>query len=228
MSVHEKMTAIADAVRRKTGGTDLLTLDQIAEGIAAPEKDHRVRFFLNATAGDTISCWIGQSANGVAINWGDGSGTTTYTNTLSSSSDMSTLNGLETTKHTYTSDGEYVVTLDPLNGTSLSLGGTYYMQPFPGASAMEISSACIKHSGKGVYKIMLGACSPVISDTAFAGLSAVELYDFSLYTEVPVLPDKYTFDEISDSCKILVPASLYDEWIAAAHWVDIASHIETV
>ena len=33
MSVNEKMTAIADAIREKTGGTDALTLDKMAEAI---------------------------------------------------------------------------------------------------------------------------------------------------------------------------------------------------
>lgn len=35
MSVNSKMTAIADAIRAKTGGTDTLTLDQMAQNIAA-------------------------------------------------------------------------------------------------------------------------------------------------------------------------------------------------
>lgn len=34
MSVYEKMTTIADAIRSKTGGTELLTLDGVAEAIA--------------------------------------------------------------------------------------------------------------------------------------------------------------------------------------------------
>lgn len=37
MSVNEKMTAIADAIRDKTGGTDPLTLDAMAEAIAGIE-----------------------------------------------------------------------------------------------------------------------------------------------------------------------------------------------
>lgn len=35
MSVNEKMTAIADAIREKTGGTELLGLDAMAQAIAA-------------------------------------------------------------------------------------------------------------------------------------------------------------------------------------------------
>lgn len=200
----------------------------IGGGARAPEYDHRVRFFLRAEAGDTVSCWIGQTEHGTAVNWGDGSGTATYANNLYSQSDMSVADGLETAKHSYAAAGEYVVTLDALNGAALSLGGTYYFVPFPGASGMEISSACIKHSGKGVYKIVLGACAPAISDTAFADLGAVELYDFSAYTSVPALPDRYTFDGIAEGCEILVPAALYDAWIAAAYWADIAAHIKAV
>lgn len=37
MSVNEKMTAIADAIRAKTGGTEALTLDGMAEAIASIE-----------------------------------------------------------------------------------------------------------------------------------------------------------------------------------------------
>lgn len=37
MSVNEKMTAIADVIREKTGGTEKLTLDQMAEAIAGIE-----------------------------------------------------------------------------------------------------------------------------------------------------------------------------------------------
>lgn len=33
MSVNEKMTAIADAIRNKTGGTEALTLDEMADGV---------------------------------------------------------------------------------------------------------------------------------------------------------------------------------------------------
>lgn len=33
MSVKEKMTALADAIRGKTGGTELLTLDQMVDAI---------------------------------------------------------------------------------------------------------------------------------------------------------------------------------------------------
>lgn len=37
MALTDKLTAIADAIRGKTGGTDTLTLDQMAEAIAAIE-----------------------------------------------------------------------------------------------------------------------------------------------------------------------------------------------
>ena len=33
MSVNEKMTAIADAIRERTGGTDALTLDDMARDV---------------------------------------------------------------------------------------------------------------------------------------------------------------------------------------------------
>jgi hypothetical protein len=47
MGVNEKMTAVADAIREKTGGTDLLTLDGMAEAIAGIQ-----------AGGDILDCTV--------------------------------------------------------------------------------------------------------------------------------------------------------------------------
>ena len=53
MSVNAKMKAIADAIRGKTGGTDALTLDQMATEIAGIE-----------TGGSLDTCAVNITANG--------------------------------------------------------------------------------------------------------------------------------------------------------------------
>ena len=231
MSVNEKMTNIANAIRHKTGGTDLLNLDQMAaevEGLRVEKYDHRVRFFLNAKAGDTVSFWMGQPEHGVAVNWGDGSGSMTYAGNRYSAKNLEAPDGVETDDHSYAADGEYVLTLDPLNGAALSLGGEFYFVQNPGMNGMKTYSACVYHSGKGIYKIVLGACAPVIGTGAFMNLESVEIYDFSAYTAVPALPDGNTFSGIAEGCEIHVPAALYNEWVAAAYWADLAAHIKAV
>lgn len=60
MSVAEKMTAIADAIREKTGGTDLLTLDGMAAaipevfaaGVAEAEAACAAKHFVGSFVGD--------------------------------------------------------------------------------------------------------------------------------------------------------------------------------
>ena len=59
-----------------------------------------------------VPLYISQTvANGVTIDWGDGSATETLAGT-----------GNVNTTHTYTSIGDYVITLDPVNGCTLGLG----------------------------------------------------------------------------------------------------------
>ena len=59
-----------------------------------------------------VPLYISQTvANGVTIDWGDGSATETLAGT-----------GNVNTTHTYASIGDYVITLDPVNGCTLGLG----------------------------------------------------------------------------------------------------------
>ena len=59
-----------------------------------------------------VPLYISQTvANGVTIDWGDGSATKTLAGT-----------GNVNTTHTYASIGDYVITLDPVNGCTLGLG----------------------------------------------------------------------------------------------------------
>ena len=63
---------------------------------------------------------------------------------------------------------------------------------------------------------------------AFSGCSGVKYYDFTACSAVPTLSNINAFEEISYGCKILVPASLHDTWIAATNWSTLASHIVAV
>lgn len=55
--------------------------------------------------------------------------------------------------------------------------------------------------------------------------SAIIKYDFSQCTAVPTLSNKNAFSGINKIAKIIVPDSLYDEWIAAANWSTYADYI---
>lgn len=60
---------------------------------------------------------------------------------------------------------------------------------------------------------------------AFSGCVAISNYDFTEFTEIPVLADKNAFGGILSTCKIKVPVVLYEDWIKAENWSHYADHI---
>ena len=64
-----------------------------------------------------------------------------------------------------------------------------------------------------------------IGNYAFYRCYSLTKYDFSQHTSVPSLSNTNVFTDISGSCKIIVPDSLYDEWIAASNWSTYANYI---
>ena len=67
-----------------------------------------------------------------------------------------------------------------------------------------------------------------ITYNAFKSCTSMEVYDFTACTSVPVLGNANVFEGIPSTCQIRVPASLYDEWIAATNWSNYASNIVAV
>lgn len=62
----------------------------------------------------------------------------------------------------------------------------------------------------------------------FTGCSSMAYLDFTNHTSVPTLGGVQYVTNINNDCKILVPATLYDEWIAATNWSDVADRIVAV
>ena len=67
-----------------------------------------------------------------------------------------------------------------------------------------------------------------IGSDAFFSCTSVQFYDFTACTAVPTLGSKSAFNAIPATCQIRVPASLYDEWIAATNWSNYADKIVAV
>ena len=51
------------------------------------------------------------------------------------------------------------------------------------------------------------------------------ILDFSLVTTIPVISNNAVFTSINAISKIVVPDSLYEEWIASTNWADYAEYI---
>lgn len=126
------LTDVADAIRSKTGEAGLINPQDFSARIAsiqtgggggdtpAPSPSYPVigdgKTYLYIRIGAkgrmTVPLRISQTvANGVTIDWGDGSATQTLSGT-----------GNVNTTHTYAEIGEYVISLDPVDGCTFGLG----------------------------------------------------------------------------------------------------------
>lgn len=64
-----------------------------------------------------------------------------------------------------------------------------------------------------------------ISSNAIGANQYCTLYDFSRCTTIPTLSNVNAFSQIATNAQIIVPAALYDEWIVATNWSQLASYI---
>lgn len=94
--------------------------------------------------------WMQTVANGVTIDWGDGSATETFSGT-----------GSKNTTHNYTASGDYVISFDVATGCEFGLGLTNN-GPFTGYGNTDyINGTCVK-------AIQVGARYPKMYARAFA------------------------------------------------------------
>ena len=207
----------------------------------------------------TVPLYIGQTvANGVSIDWGDGSSAETLSGT-----------GKVNTSHTYTEPGDYIISLMPQDGCTLSFGdgstsncvmgstgnnGRVYcnmlQEVYVGKNVTSIGGSAFQYCyslasvtiPNGVTSISSSAfyncyslASVTIPDSvtsirnyAFGNCYGIRYYDFSACTAVPALSDTNAFNKIPSDCQMLIPTELYDEWSTATNWATYASYMVAV
>ena len=241
---------IADTIRAKRGITGTINAQNFATEIAAidgggtptpptPDMpvigDGKTYLYIKIAAEGrmTVPLYFSQTvANGVTIDWGDGSATQTLSGA-----------GNKNTTHTYAEIGEYRISLNPASGCTLGLGYgsvSYCVMGSTGASgrvycnmlqAVEVGRN-VTSIGNYAFNYCYSLSSIVIPDSvtsignyAFYYCSGMAFYDFSQCTSVPTLGGTSVFSNIPSDCKIVVPDALYDTWIAATNWSTHASQI---
>ncbi len=70
----------------------------------------------------------------------------------------------------------------------------------------------------------LGKVTRIIN-AAFKNCTECLVYDFLNCQKCPTLDGTDAFSGINENAKIYVPASLYDEWVAATNWAEFADYI---
>ena len=184
----------------------------------------------------TVPLYIGQTvANGVSIDWGDGSTAETLSGT-----------GHVNTSHTYAEPGDYVISLMPQDGCTLSFGNGSSSYCVMGSTNNNGKVYCNMlqeiYIGDRVTSIGIYAFSGCFSlanvtipngvtsigNSAFYSCYGMRYYDFSACTSVPALSNTNAFRNIPSDCQMLIPAALYDEWSTATNWVQYASYMVAV
>lgn len=196
--------------------------------------DGKTRLYIKIAAEGrmTVPLYFSQTAaNGVTIDWGDGSATQTLSGT-----------GNKNTTHTYASIGDYVITLKVNSGT-LGLGhasSSYCVMGNTGNNGRVYCNMLQKvEIGSGVTSIGIYAfyyCYTLasivipsgvtsIGTYAFSNCYGMAYYDFRASKSVPTLSSTNAFYNIPSDCKIVVPDSLYSSWTTATNWSTYASKI---
>ena len=219
--------------------------------------DGKTRLYIKIAAAGrmTVPLYFSQTAaNGVTIDWGDGSATQTLSGT-----------GNKNTTHTYAAIGDYVITLKVNSGT-LSLGHDSYSYCVMGDTGnsgkvycnmlqkveigsgvtsigtysffncYSLASVVIPSSVTSIGTNVFYNCYPLasvvipssvtsIGNSAFSNCSGMAYYDFRASKSVPTLSNTNAFYRIPSDCKIVVPDDLYDSWIVATYWSTCANNI---
>lgn len=140
--------------------------------------DGKTRLYIRIAAPGRMTvplCYSQTVSNGVTIGWGDGSATVTLSGT-----------GYKNTSHTYSSVGDYVITLAPSSGCGLSLGAgssDYCVLGATGNSGYVYNTMLKKAEiGSGVTALGTYAfrdCRALESITLPSGITSIS--DYSLY-----------------------------------------------
>ena len=153
--------------------------------------DGKTRLYITiATTGRmTVPLCFQQSvANGVTVDWGDGSVTQTFAYT-----------GIKTT-HTYAAPGDYVITLDPVEGCTLILRGTVNQHCIMGS--IDMASRAYPNM---LQKVEIGQGVTSIGTTAF--YNCYSLASIAIPAGVTSIEDG-VFRNCSSLASIVIPNSV--------------------
>lgn len=247
---NQHYTDIAAAIRSKNGTETQYKPSEMAAAIQAisgggepePPDDGKTRLYITVPANampdrppprNQVPLYIQQTvANGVTIDWGDGTTPETLPGT-----------GAVNTKHTYEQAGDYVISLDPAEGCELGFGnglGSYCVMGSTGNSGKVYCNMLQKvYIGKNVTSIgnyAFGYCYSLtsisipdgvtsIGDNAFRNCYGMKEYHF-LSTTPPTLGNTNIFNEIPSDCVIYVPVGSAEAYKTATNWTTYSQYIQ--
>lgn len=103
--------------------------------------------------------------------------------------------------------------------------GCYSLAKVIISSNVTIIDSSWLYQCSSLTKVIISNGVTSIGGSAFGNCYGLTKYDFSQCASVPVLSYTNAFSGINKIAKIIVPDSLYDEWIAASNWSTYADYI---
>lgn len=86
-------------------------------------------------------------------------------------------------------------------------------------------NATVSGEGATIQRLKIPSSVTTVEASAFYVRKGILVFDFSDCTAVPTLTKVDAFSYTNDYAVIIVPDSLYDEWIAATNWATYATKI---
>ena len=97
------------------------------------------------------------------------------------------------------------------------------VEGFENTSVAQVTSSIFTNC-RSLKKLKFPSTITSIGSSAFRSCFVLELYDFSLATQVPTLSNTNAISW-NVAIKIVVPDALYDEWVVATNWSTFANNI---
>jgi hypothetical protein len=216
---------IADAIREKKGTKEPINAQNFTSEIASISTgggsdmpvigDGKTYLYIKIAEKGRMKvplCFSQTVANGVTIDWGDGSATQTLSGT-----------GNKYTTHTYADIGEYTISLNPANGCTLGFGHNSYSYCVMGSTENNGRVYCnmlqAVEIGKNVTSISNGAfynCHSLASVVIPSSVTSIGIIAFSYCYSLSsiVIPNSITsiggnaFSNCSSLASVVIPNSV--------------------
>lgn len=198
--------------------------------------DGKTRLYIHIAdkARSTVPLYINQTvANGVTIDWGDGSALETLTGT-----------GTVNMSHAYGAAGDFTISLTVNDGCTLGFGhglSSYCVMGSTGNNKVYCNMLQKVEIGSGVTSIGNNAfqsCFSISSITIPEGVTSIEnnafkgCYGIAEYHLKPTIPPSLSgtnaFNNIPSDCIIYVPQGSLEAYKTATNWATYASYMVAV